>query len=102
MMDSSPLLACRERLDSCRRALGNQARAVLRRHGVQVPPRVDLLRWLEPADVGRLPAGERAIVLATLQAARTVEAQVEALTAEIARQVAGVPEVKRLLTLKGG
>ncbi|MBX6351036.1 MAG: IS110 family transposase, partial [Clostridia bacterium] len=95
------LLACRERLDSHRRALANQARAVLRRHGVQVPPRADLLRWLEPADIAHLPVGERAIVLATLQAARTLQAQEEVLTAEIARQVADVPEIKRLLTLTG-
>lgn len=95
------LLACRKRLDGYRRALGNQARAALRCCGVQVPPRVDLLRWLEPADVVRRSRGERAIVLATLEIARTVEAQVKALTAEIARQVVDVPEVKRLLSLTG-
>lgn len=95
------LLACRERLDSYRRALLNQVRAVFRRHGVQVPRRIDLVRWLEKADLSELPAGEQVIVWATLQVAQAVEVQLEAVTAEIARQVAGVPEVQRLLTITG-
>ncbi|HEY8342882.1 MAG TPA: IS110 family transposase [Calditerricola sp.] len=95
------LLACRERVDKYRRALLNQVRAVCRRHGLQVPQRVSLVRWLETVDLSELPAGEQAIVWATLQAAQVLEAQVEALTAEVARHVAAIPEVQRLLSITG-
>lgn len=94
-------MACRERLDSYRRALENQARATLRRHHIRVPPRADVQEWVKIADTARLPAGERAILLATLQAAQAVKARVEDLTAQITQRVAHVPEVRLLLTLTG-
>jgi len=95
------LLKTRERLDSQRRALLNQTRATLGRHGIPLPRRVDPAVLLER--VGRLPLpwGERVAVQATLRAAWALEAQVEALTVEIARQVADVPEVQLLLTITG-
>jgi len=95
------LLACRERLDSYRRALENQARATLRRHHIRVPPRANVQEWVKMADTARLPAGERAILLATLQAAQALKARMEDLTAQITQRVADVPEVRLLLTLTG-
>jgi len=95
------LLKTRERLDSQRRALLNQARAALGRHGIPVPRRVDPAVLLERVGRMPLPWGERVAVQATLRAAWALEAQVEALTVEIARQVADVPEVRLLLTITG-
>lgn len=48
-----------------------------------------------------LPPGKRLAAQVTLEAAQVLKPQVEALTAEIARQVAEVPEVRLLLTITG-
>ncbi|MFS8536024.1 MAG: IS110 family transposase [Limnochordales bacterium] len=95
------LLKTRERLDSQRRALLNQARAALSRHGIAVPRGADPAVLLERMEGVPLPPGERLAVQVTLEAAQVLEAQVEVLTAEIARQVAEVPEVQLLLTVTG-
>lgn len=95
------LLKTRERLDSQRRALLNQARAALGRHGIRVPRGADPAVLLERVEGVPLPPGERLAVQVTLEAAQVLEAQVEVLTAEIARQVAEVPEVRLLLTVTG-
>jgi len=95
------LLRARERLNRSRLALINQARSVLSRHGVTVPKGADLFRLLTPHDLVRLPTGEKAIVLANLEGARSLSQQVDALTVEIAQSVAHIPEVKQLLTIPG-
>ena len=95
------LLKTRERLDSQRRALLNQARAALSRHGTAFPRDADPVALLQRVDRMLLPPGERVAVQATLRAAWALEAQVEVLTAELARQVANVPEVQLLLTITG-
>ncbi|WPD18625.1 IS110 family transposase [Thermaerobacter composti] len=95
------LLKTRERLDSQRRALLNQARAALGRHGIRVPRGADPAVLLERVEGVPLPPGERLAVQVTLEAAQVLEAQVEVLTAEIARQVAEVPKVRLLLTVTG-
>lgn len=51
-----------------------------------MPPRVDLQQRVKAADIVRLPVGKQAILLATLQMARALEVQVQALIAEITRQ----------------
>lgn len=95
------LLKTRERLDSQRRSLLNQARAALDRYGIALPRHADPAALLGCLERTPLPPGERLAVEVTLEAARVLEAQVEVLTAEIAWQVAEVPEVRLLLTITG-
>ena len=97
------LLRLRARLDSRRRGLANQVRAVLRRNGPPVPQGRDVIGWLEehPAWLERLPADERLLVLSVLRPYRCLAEEVAALTAEVARRLQAKPSVQNLLTIPG-
>jgi transposase len=95
------LLEVRERLGSYRRALTNQARAVLSRHGILLPKGPHALRQVTQAVVDKLPHAEQAILVSVLTAAQTLEEQEKALTASIAARVAHEPAVYLLMTIPG-
>ena len=95
------LLEVRERLGSYRRALTNQARAVLRRHGILLPKGPTALRQVTEAVVCKLPQEEQAILASVLSAARALEEQENALTAHIASRVVEEPAVHLLMTIPG-
>jgi transposase len=95
------LLRHRERLSSQRRGFVNQAKAVLRRHGVPLPKEADIRRAVERSIVESLPAEERVILLSALRQVSQVEHDLADIEAEVARQVAHVPEVRCLLTISG-
>jgi len=57
------LLEIRERLGSYRRALANQARAVLSRHGILLPKGPHALGQVTQAMVCKLPPAEQAILV---------------------------------------
>ena len=95
------LLEVRDRLGSYRRALINQARAVLRRHGILLPKGPNALGQVTKAMVSKLPQAEQAILVSVLAAAQALEEQEKALTASIAARVVDEPAVHLLMTIPG-
>lgn len=95
------LLRVHERLGSYRRALLNQARAVLRRQGILLPKGPGGLKRLTEGMIGRLPAAERAILVGVLSAARALQEQEQAILTQIAARVAHEPGVRLLMTIPG-
>jgi transposase len=95
------LLQVHERLGSYRRALLNQARAVLRRQGILLPKGPAGLRRLTEGMIERLPAAERAILVGALAAARALQEQEQAILDQIAARVAHEPGVRLLMTIPG-
>jgi len=95
------LLRVHERLGSYRRALLNQARAVLRRQGILLPKGPGGLKRLTGGMIGRLPAAERAILVGVLSAARALHEQEQAVLTQIAARVAHEPGVRLLMTIPG-
>jgi transposase len=83
-----------------RRRLINQGKAVLRRHGIALPKEADI-KTVGRREIASLPGEERVILLSALRQLGPVEAELDELDAEVARQVAYVPEVRRLLTITG-
>jgi transposase len=95
------LLHHRERVSIQRRRLINQAKAVLRRHGIALPKEANIRKVVARTEVESLPAEERVILLSALRQLGPVEAELEHLDAEVARQVAYVGNVRLLLTITG-
>lgn len=91
----------RDRLARQRRRCLTQAKAVLQRHRLHGPRHADPLRWLEREEIDQLPAADRVILLSALRQLRSVEAELEAIPAEIARQVAEEPGVRVLRSITG-
>ena len=95
------MLRHRQRVSIQRRRLINQAKAVLRRYGLALPKEADIRRAVGCKEIEALPAEERVILLSALRQLGPVEAELQELDREIARQVAHVPAVRLLLTLTG-
>jgi len=95
------LLQYRDRLVRNRRRYLTQAKSVFQRHGLPIPRKVDPRQWLNREALSQLPQAERVILLNTLRQLEAVDADLQAVEAEIARQVAGQPGVQLLLTITG-
>ena len=95
------LLRVHERLGSYRRALLNQARAVLRRQGILLPKGPGGLKRLTEAMMEQLPAAEQVILAGVLSAARALQEQEQGILAQIAARVAHEPAVHLLMTIPG-
>lgn len=95
------LVQYRDRLVRHRRRCLTQARAVLRRHGLGGPRRTDPLRHLQPEEVEQLPEVDRILLLSALRQRRSVEAELQAIEAELVRRVAREPAVQLLLSVTG-
>ncbi|EKP95159.1 IS110 family transposase [Thermaerobacter subterraneus] len=95
------LLQYRDRLVRNRRRYRTQAKSVLQRHGLPIPWKVDPRQWLDRDEVNRLPQAERVILLSAIRQLEAVDADLHAVEAEIARQVADQPGVQLLLTITG-
>jgi len=94
------LVQYRDRLVRHRRRCLTQAKAVLRRHGLDGPRRTDPLRHLPPEEVEQLPEVDRILLLSALRQRRSVEAELQAIEAELVRRVAREPAVQ-LLSVTG-
>ncbi len=77
------LVQYRDRLVRHRRRCLTQAKAVLRRHGLDGPRRTDPLRHLPPEEVEQLPEVDRILLLSALRQRRSVEAELQAIEAEL-------------------
>lgn len=97
------LLQARARTNGRRKAVGNQLRAVLRRHWVKVPAGRDVASWLKdhPQAWEALDEADAVVAVSLLRQYRMLSEEVEALTAEIAGRVRGEPLVALLLTIPG-
>lgn len=95
------LLQYRDRLVRNRRRYLAQAKAVLRRHCLHVPRNVNPRRWLEREAVQQLPEVDRIILLSSLRQLTSVDAEIQAIEAEIARHVVDEPGVQLLLSITG-
>jgi len=95
------LLRYRHSLQVSRTRAYNQARAVLRRHGIHLPSRAELPEQLTEAHWRALPGGDRVILASAVAQVVRLGQELAALDAEILRRVASYPEVGRLLTITG-
>ncbi|EKP95001.1 IS110 family transposase [Thermaerobacter subterraneus] len=94
------LLQYRDRLVRNRRRYLTQAKSVFQRHGLPIPRKVDPRQWLDREALTPLPQAERVILLSALRQLEAVDIEIQAIEAEIARQVADQPAVQ-LLTITG-
>lgn len=90
------LVQYRDRLVRDRRRCLTQAKGVLRRHGLDGPRRADPLRHVRAEEVGQLPEVDRIFLLSALRQRRSVEAELRAVEAELARRVAKEPGIQLL------
>lgn len=99
--DIRRLVQYRDRLVRHRRRCLTQAKAVLRRHGLDGPRGTDPLRHLQPEQVEQLPEVDRVLLLSALRQRLSVEAELQAIEAELVRRVAREPAVQLLLSVTG-
>jgi len=96
------LLYYRERLVSSYRRSTNQAKAVLRRNGYAVPPKVEVRRWAAAErTLEALSAADRLIFQSALRQMTSLEHEITAVEAELARRAADGSPVPLLLTITG-
>lgn len=95
------LLHYRDRLVRTRRRAITQGKAVLGRHSHDLPREADLRRWLSCEELRALPTVDQAILLSAMRQITFVEEEIAAIEGELARRVAGVPDVELLLTITG-
>ncbi len=95
------LLYYRERMVSSYRRCANQAKAVLRRNGYAVPPKADVRRWAAARTLEELSAADRLIFQSALRQMTSLEYEITAVEAELARRAADGSPVPLLLTITG-
>lgn len=99
MREVRRLLRYRDRLVRTRRRSISQAKRVFQRHGILVGPHASVHWAAMEQDLTGIPDGDRAILGSVLRQMNGLEAEIQAIEAEIARRVHTVPEVRQLLTM---
>jgi transposase len=79
----------------------NQAKAVLRRNGCQIPKQVDPRLYTDSADIKKLPGADQAILISSLRQVDSTKEEIKAIEAELAKRAIEIKEIKNLMTITG-